>query len=253
MRRVLIVGEFGYELAEMNTYLSAHFDTQLCADNSKSVKAILQMYEPDLILMDVTSFEITHNDIYLEIEKYNNNIPVVTYGFDDKKDQFISFYRGGQFVHVKSPYTLEDVSSQVCKCLNIEIASLFGNNFEETMKHVLVIDDNPILLRNMKGMLSEKYRVSMATSAAQGMKVLMSDRPDIVILDYEMPVVDGKQTLEMIRAEESIKDIPVIFLTGIADKDHVDSVIELHPSGYFIKPPIQSKMISAIEDILNKK
>ena len=118
-------------------------------------------------------------------------------------------------------------------------------------KHIIVVDDNPVLLRNMRNMLQDKYRVSLATSAAQCMKIMGQDKPDLIILDYEMPVVDGKQTLEMIRAESDYKNVPVIFLTGIADKPHVDAVLDLKPAGYFVKPPMQTKIIGAIEKIFN--
>ena len=49
------------------------------------------------------------------------------------------------------------------------------------------------------------------------------------------------------------KDVPVIFLTGIADKEHVDAVLDLKPAGYFVKPPMQTKIINAIENIFLKQ
>ena len=95
---------------------------------------------------------------------------------------------------------------------------------ETEKRHIIVVDDNPVLLRNMRNMLQDKYRVTLATSAAQCMKAMGQDRPDLIILDYEMPVVDGKQTLEMIRAEDDYKEVPVIFLTGIERKAYFNRI-----------------------------
>ena len=48
----------------------------------------------------------------------------------------------------------------------------------------------------------------------------------MIFLDYEMPICDGKMTLEMIRELEESKDIPVVFLTGVSDKEHIAAVLE---------------------------
>ena len=70
-------------------------------------------------------------------------------------------------------------------------------------------------------------------------------------MDYEMPVCDGKMTLEMIRADEDMKDIPVVFLTAINDRANIQAVLKLKPAGYFLKPPIKEKLIAEIEKILH--
>ena len=61
------------------------------------------------------------------------------------------------------------------------------------------------------------------------------DKPDLVLLDYEMPVCDGKQVLEMIRSEKTFEGIPVIFLTGRTDPDTVRTLVSLRPDGYLAK------------------
>ena len=66
------------------------------------------------------------------------------------------------------------------------------------------------------------------------MTAIGKKRPDLILLDYEMPVCDGRQTLEMIRADEELKDIPVIFLTGVNDREHIESVLSLKPAGYSV-------------------
>ena len=116
---------------------------------------------------------------------------------------------------------------------------------------ILVVDDSGAMLRSVKGWLEPKYQVVLANSGAMAIKYLSTNRPDLVLLDYEMPECDGKQTLEMIRGDEMLKDVPVMFLTGVADKQHIASVLELNPIGYMLKPPEQEKLFSAIEDVFS--
>ena len=90
-----------------------------------------------------------------------------------------------------------------------------------TKKKIFVVDDSGAMLRNVKGWLEDKYQVILANSGAMAIKYLATNRPDLVLLDYEMPVVDGSQVLEMIRTETDFCDMPVIFLTSKNDKESI--------------------------------
>lgn len=105
----------------------------------------------------------------------------------------------------------------------------------DLMKKILIVDDDPNYMSLIRSWLNEHYKVSMATSGLRAIKWLGSNKVDLILLDYEMPVTDGPQVLEMLRDDEEMKNIPVIFLTGRDDKQSVMSVMELKPQGYFIK------------------
>lgn len=102
-------------------------------------------------------------------------------------------------------------------------------------KKILVVDDSGVALQAMKELLGTKYSVAVAKSGLAAIKSMTLDRPDLVLLDYEMPVCDGRQVLEMFRAEEELADIPVIFLTGRNDVESVKKVLSLKPAGYLFK------------------
>ena len=118
-------------------------------------------------------------------------------------------------------------------------------------KRILVVDDNGAQLRTMKKMLEEYYEVALAISGAQAMTSIGKKRPDLILLDYEMPVCDGKMTLEMIRADEDLQSIPVVFLTSINDRANIEAVLKLKPAGYFLKPPVKDRLLGELEKILN--
>lgn len=120
-------------------------------------------------------------------------------------------------------------------------------------KKILVVDDSGAMLRNVKGWLEDKYQVALANSGAMAIKYLSLNRPDLVLLDYEMPVVDGKQVLEMMRTEMEFSDIPVIFLTSKSDKESVLKVMELKPEGYLLKTMPPEEIVRAIDEFFVKR
>ena len=123
----------------------------------------------------------------------------------------------------------------------------------QTKKKILVVDDSGAMLRNVKGWLEDRYQVILANSGAMAIKYLATDRPDLVLLDYEMPIVDGKQVLGMIRAEKEFSDMPVIFLTSKDDKESVMQVMSLKPDGYLLKTLEPAKIIQAVDDFFEKQ
>lgn len=102
-------------------------------------------------------------------------------------------------------------------------------------RRVLVVDDSATMRQAMKKLLEEDYEVSLAESGVAAIRTITLDRPDMVLLDYEMPVCDGRQTLEMLRSEPSFAELPVVFLTGRGDPDVVRKLLSLKPAGYLLK------------------
>ena len=121
------------------------------------------------------------------------------------------------------------------------------------MKKVLVVDDSGAVLRSVKGWLEHKYQVILANSGTMAIKYLSTNRPDLVLLDYEMPILNGRQVLEMMRSEDEFKDIPVIFLTGKNDVETIRQVLELKPEGYILKSTKPEHIIKTIDDFFAKQ
>ena len=82
---------------------------------------------------------------------------------------------------------------------------------------------------------------------------MSQSRPDLVLLDYEMPVVDGRQVLEMIRSEPDFASIPVIFLTSKNDKESIMKVLELKPEGYLLKTMKPSDIVRSVDEFFEKR
>lgn len=102
-------------------------------------------------------------------------------------------------------------------------------------KKLLVVDDSEFMLQMMQMLFNKDYEVMTATSGLSAFRSITLSRPDLVLLDYEMPVCKGDQILEMIRSEKELADIPIIFLTSKVDRESVKKVAEFKPQGYLSK------------------
>ena len=125
----------------------------------------------------------------------------------------------------------------------------------DTRPKILVVDDSATIREAMRKLLSEDYQVSLAESGVAAIRTITLDRPDLVLLDYEMPVCNGKQTLEMLRSEKSFAGIPVVFLTGQSDPALVKTLLALKPTGYllkYLKPEELKKKVDAFIEKLKK-
>ncbi|MBQ7725022.1 MAG: response regulator [Lachnospiraceae bacterium] len=113
-------------------------------------------------------------------------------------------------------------------------------------KNILLVDDDPAFLKMVKEWLSSKYKVTIVSSGMQAITYIAKNTPDLILLDYEMPVTTGPQVLEMIRSEMSTSNIPVIFLTGKGDKQSITKVLRLKPDGYILKTAGREKLLEQI-------
>lgn len=102
------------------------------------------------------------------------------------------------------------------------------------------------------GMLGEDYEVSESSSSITAISNIAVNRPDLILLDYEMPVCDGRQMLEMLRADPASADIPVIFLTGRGDKESIQKVVSLKPEGYLLKNMTDAQIKENIDKFFKK-
>ena len=99
-----------------------------------------------------------------------------------------------------------------------------------------MVDDSDLIRQAMKGLLQQDYQVTLAGSGISAIRCMTLEQPDLVLLDYNMPVCDGAQVLQMIRSEKAFEDIPVIFLTASGDEDNVKNAIKLGAVNYLKKP-----------------
>lgn len=185
-------------------------------------------------------------------------MPILTIGTKENCECYQRHFDGTYIAPLYRPVAMSMILERCARLLgdngSVEEEVVSNEETEEpTTSHILIVDDSAVTLRSVKSLLDKEYRVSVATSGEMAIKTMKRNPPDLVLLDYEMPVCDGKQTFEMIRADEEIKDIPVVFLTSVADKKHIAAVLQLNPAGYLLKPPDREVLKETIESVLRKK
>ena len=119
---------------------------------------------------------------------------------------------------------------------------------------ILVVDDESRMRKLVRDFLVKTgYDVIEADSSIAAIKKIVVNQPGLVLLDYEMPVCDGRQALEMIRSEKDIADIPVMFLTGRGDRESVKNVMALKPAGYLLKTMTDDVIKGVIDQFFEKE
>lgn len=117
-------------------------------------------------------------------------------------------------------------------------------------KRILAIDDSAIALKQLQNILEKKFEFVGVTSGLAGLKRLDNEVFDLVLLDIEMPVMDGFATLTSIRQRENLRDLPIIILTGTRHKQKVVKGITSGVAGYIVKPADSEQLLAKIESAL---
>ena len=118
------------------------------------------------------------------------------------------------------------------------------------MKHILIVDDDKTNLAMAKRGLSDIYKISAVTMGSQALQFLENNTCDLILLDINMPEMDGFEVLKIIKSNEAHKNIPIIFLTADNDAVTENRCLEAGALDFIAKPFAQSVMRSRISRIL---
>ena len=146
---------------------------------------------------------------------------------------------------LERPVDLQKLTQTIDK-----ISKSVDNN--EFKRNILMVDDDTTFLKMMKNWLEKYYRVTIVTSGTQALMYLADNKPDLILLDYEMPVTSGPQVLEMIRSETKVGKVPVMFLTGKGDRESIMKVLSLKPDGYLLKSLNREQILATLSQFFSK-
>jgi CheY-like chemotaxis protein len=125
-------------------------------------------------------------------------------------------------------------------------------------KKILVVDDEQDAIDFVKEVLeSEGYMVLTAPDGARGLSRMRSETPDMVILDVQMPEMDGFEVFQEMKKDEGLKSIPVVMLTGIRDKvgigfsqEEMKDYMGDKPTDYLEKPIDPGRLRDAVKKVV---
>lgn len=111
--------------------------------------------------------------------------------------------------------------------------------------HILVVDDDPDMLRIMRSYLKDSYRVTLISSGEEALEFLKSNKPDAIVMDFMMPGMNGLETVNEIKNREESKSIPVFFLTAVSESDKIQDLMKVG-QGYLQKPVGRRELLSLL-------
>jgi signal transduction histidine kinase/FixJ family two-component response regulator len=123
--------------------------------------------------------------------------------------------------------------------VDLEKVDLEGGRVDQAKVHdavILCIDDNPEVLKLMKMLLADEFDLELMTSAEQGLKFVRDKNPDLVLCDVMMPGMDGHAFARAVKAEETLRHIPIILVTARTGAEMLNEGIQAGADDYISKP-----------------
>jgi len=252
------------------TLLKDFFLTQqediVCLSTSEiweDVKGHFQVWKPDVyvcLVEDKNSMQLTIiKNLSESLVMSDTPVVIIT------NEEFFPFFSGGLYDNVGlvlcKPITIHEILNRTTDMLKErEKAHLLEEEekqkkldeeaaIEEAnrIKSILVVDDDKNVLKLLKSALEDKYNVATMITGKMAEKFLETRTCDLILLDYEMPVENGPEVFRKIKEIETAKDIPIVFLTGVAEKEKIAEVLRLKPQGYLLKPIDMEKLLDVID------
>ncbi len=120
-------------------------------------------------------------------------------------------------------------------------------------RHILYIDDSPDIRQLLEYLLKhEGYETSSAANGKEGIDCLDKCMPDLVLMDIEMPVMDGYQTCREIRKRKEYDGIPIIMVTSLGGSDIKENMLSLGANDYIEKPFDSRELLARIKSHIKK-
>ena len=268
-KKVLLAGSQDAILDDFFLHTDSTFICMSSSDRLNDLQVHINLFEPDVFVYCMGKGKSGDADSIQLIQKLLADLETIFVLIGDKSE-----------IEGINPTIAEQVDLSLIKPLSIrKIQTSIGNVLEDRKiakemklreemkrqeelqkeqeeleknrkKHVLVVDDDPVMLRTIKHYLEEEYMVATAPSGKFALKFLEQKHTDIVLLDYEMPEISGPEVFQAIKENEKTKDVPVVFLTGISDSQKIKTVLAMQPQGYLLKPVDYERLHQTILSII---
>lgn len=265
--KVMVTGKNRKIASDISEHLVADrgYNVIKCASSKEALFERVPAEMPHLIIIclgDETKDTVSVFDVLKECTRIGG-ITILIIANDSDQKLFINNTKLERMFFMSRPVSLfalyeklNDIEKKVAE--NIDNGSMlvteYINPYANDLpprKHILVVDDDTNQLLQIKEHLKEFYEVTLVPSGEAAIRFLTRHRVDLILLDYIMPEMNGPEALERIRLIPSLQYIPVVFLTGVTEKDTVvKTLVESKPQGYIVKPTKKSELVAKIIDIL---
>jgi len=246
-RKIIYVDDVKFSLLSLKNRLKEQYEIRL-AESVSVLFEILESFKPDLILLDINMPEVNGYESIkkLKADERYADIPVIFLTGRGDRESILEGIRLGAADYVSKPFS--------CTELVERIESQFNqgpSKKEIELPNIIYVDDVNFNLLSVKSRLKSRYAIYPAQSVPKLFELLEHFKPDLILLDVEMPGMNGFEGIKRLKADERYADIPVIFLTGRDDKESVLDGLKLGAVDYVRKPFSDAELIKRINFQLN--
>lgn len=271
--KVLLTGRNTTIIDDFFVQMDDIFEAQCSSTRYDDVLSHINYFSPDVFVycMDKESRETMSRMVPLKNRLSKKGIPLVIVGDAGDCSEFIKLTANIADIVLQKPITAKAIQEQIVNFLKElarveeEVKESERQKEEERRaedekkeqeailqentrrKHILVVDDDARMLKVIKEQLRGTYDVATAINGKLALKFLESKQTDLILLDYVMPEEDGPAVLRKIHANPATKDLPVVFLTGMTEREKIQEALSERPQGYLLKPIDREKLLSTIQ------
>jgi len=233
-RKIIFVDDVNYNLMTIKDRLKKHYEV-FPAQSSAILFKILEHVKPDLILLDVN---MPGMNGYETIEKLKADdryadIPVIFLTNQSSQENAVKGISLGAVGYVTKPLTISLLIEHIDHQLNPDKCKNSSQEKEDESKPlILAVDDVPSMLRAIHYALKEKYKVFTLSNPKEVKDFLRKKTPELFLLDYNMPELNGFELVAIIREFPEHQETPIIFLTSDGTIDNLSVAVHLGACDY---------------------
>ncbi|MCI7768369.1 MAG: response regulator [Oscillospiraceae bacterium] len=269
--KILISCENPSILKDFFLYSDTYFKCLTTSELWKDISGHFDVFEPDVYLVfPESSYSDTLSQIgRLKASEAYRNTPVVICAKEDICAEIESQFTWGADLIIKRPISPDNLSLSIINYLEKKAEEEAQENEQAQSSdesaeqktpakapadpakrlHILIVDDDRTVLKLLKSTLEEKYDVTAMLNGVLVEKALASKPADLIILDYEMPIMTGAEVYRKIKENPATKNTPVCFLTGVSERSKVEEIMSLRPRGYLLKPISTDMLFAAVSNL----
>lgn len=238
MEKILIVGKDTKYYENVMQSFNDKYEIQVCDFVNSTIRKTIRTIQPILVMVikPISSSAMSIKEIKDVCP--DTDLLIIC----EEKDVSMQNYGGIKPACLYKPFKMKELQEMVSQMVAEKSAAI-------NRRSILAVDDNGMVLREIKELIGGEYDLTFATSGAKALDYLDKKEFDLVLLDYEMPVMSGYEVFKEIKKKEKTKDIPVVFLTGVSDRNRIVEVVAHHPAGYLLKPIDTELLNSTLETV----
>ena len=236
-KKIIYVDDVKYSLVSLKSRISEHYDV-FPAESAAKLFEFLEFFMPDLILLDVNMPEV---DGYETIKSLKTNerfsgIPVIFLTGNSDRESVVKGLSLGAADYVVKPFNVLKLIATIEYHMDPNKGKELSDLDDSNKYSVLIVDDVSSMLRAMQYALLDRYNVSILSKSEDAIDFLKNKKPDLILLDYLMPVLNGFDLIPIIRKLPEHKDTPIIIITTEGTPEHVSEAMNLGASDFIVKP-----------------